>query len=151
VKRKILWPVVLLGGFAALIPVPLAAAGRASKKVRGNPPATAKAKAPASEPAMRVFIDPQTGQLREPTPEEARALSEAVRKAAAPEPEDFEPVRHPDGMVSVDLKGAFMSHVIAQRNPDGSFSAWCVPAPRADATAPQPRTGVAYAPALEEK
>ncbi len=87
---------------------------------------------------MRAFVDPLTGQLREPTPEEARALSEAVRKAAAPEPVDFEPVRHPDGMVSVDLKGAFMSHVVIYRNPDGSFSTRCIPASQAGAYAPKP-------------
>jgi hypothetical protein len=146
VKRKILWPVVLLGAFAALIPVS-SEAGRRPPKARKNPPAAAKAKATVSEPSMRAFIDPRTGELREPTPEEARALSEAVRKTAAPEPVDFEPVQHPDGMVSVDLKGAFMSHVIAQRNRDGSFSTRCIPASHAGSDAPMP----APPPPIEEK
>src|SRR6266511_215514 len=54
---------------------------------------------------FRAFIDPQTGQLRPPTPEEAQALSRAARAEFAQPAESLQAVVHPDGMVSVDLKG----------------------------------------------
>ena len=54
--------------------------------------------------ALRAFIDPQTGQLREPTPEEVRALARTAREKFVRELETLEEVVHPDGMISLDLK-----------------------------------------------
>ena len=77
--------------------------------------------------ALRIFLDRRTGRLRAPTPEEARALFESGGRGV----EDLEPIEivvHPDGMRSIDLKGAFSSAVVSRRNPDGSLSTRCVPA-----------------------
>jgi hypothetical protein len=92
---------------------------------------------------FRAFIDPETGQLREGTPEEQRALSAGARTEAANAAEIPEMVVYPDGMIVVDLKGQFMQSVTVVRNPDGSLSTRCGPS----AAAPKP----ARAKALEEK
>jgi hypothetical protein len=95
-----------------------------------DPPAASAPYCPAVDPvgraSLRVFLDHRTGRVRAPTPEEARALFEA-RGRQVEYLEPLEVVRHPDGMRSVDLKGAFSSRVLAHKNPDGSVSTRCVP------------------------
>lgn len=99
--------------------------------------------------ARRAFLDPQTGQLRQPTPEEAARLGAETRAARKRALAELEVVVHPDGSKSVDLKDAFLVDLVARRNPDGSLSIQCLP--------PGTRGGeklppaVAAAPALEEK
>ena len=100
----------------------------------------------ASGAGFRVFRDPVTGQVRQPTPEEAARWA-----AAEPAPEAqpaFEIVVHPDGMQSVDLHGAFAASLVIRRGPDGSVTLTCLP-PGASPDAPPAPPG-ASAP-LEEK
>jgi hypothetical protein len=76
--------------------------------------------------ALRIFLDRRTGTLRPPTPDEARALFESGALAV----EGLEPIEivvHPNGMRTVDLKGAFSYAVVSRRNPDGSLSTRCIP------------------------
>ena len=101
--------------------------------------------------ALRAFIDPQTGQLREPTPEEVRALARTAREKFVRELETLEEVVHPDGMISLDLKVLFMQDLIVLRLPDGSLVMGCVPDSEKDTatlalSAPPPA-----APKLEER
>ena len=80
----------------------------------------------AGSAGLRIFLDRRTGRVRAPTPEEARALVESGGRGV----EFLEPLEivvHPDGMRSVDLKGAFSSRVVARRNPDGSITKRCLP------------------------
>jgi len=102
------------------------------------PEAVAKPQAarPAAAAGIRASIDPATGQLREPTAEEAKALS---RGAAARSRKDLEAVVHPNGMTSVDLKDAFLMDILLRRNADGSLWLECAPDPKVPA------------PTLEEK
>lgn len=110
-------------------------------------PAVVGPECPAQETfgqsGFRAFIDPETGELREGTPEEQRALSAAARAESSNAAEIPEMVVYPDGMVVVDLKGQFMQSVTMVRNPDGSLSTRCGP----QSAAPRP----ARATALEEK
>ena len=76
--------------------------------------------------ALRVFLDRRTGRLRAPTAEEARALFESGGRTVA-YLEPLEVVHHPNGMRTVNLKGAFSFKAVAKRNPDGSLSMTCVP------------------------
>ena len=111
-------------------------------------PAAVGPECPAEESVgqggFRAFIDPETGELREGTPEEQRALSARARAESSNVAESPEIVAYPDGMVVVDLKGNFMQSVTMVRNPDGSLSMRCGPEP---AAAPKP----ARAKALEER
>jgi hypothetical protein len=95
-----------------------------------SPPATVMAYCPAvdrvGKAGLRIFLDRRTGRLRAPSPEEARALFESGGLGV----EGLEPVEivvHPNGMRSVDLKGAFSYEVVSRRNADGSLSMRCVP------------------------
>jgi len=75
---------------------------------------------------LRLFVDRRTGRMRAPTPEEARALIESGGRGA----EHLEPIEivvHPNGMRTVDLKGAFSYELYTRRNSDGSFSTRCRP------------------------
>ncbi len=114
------------------------------------------ARAVSPQAGLRVFRDPVTGQLRAPTREEAAALARAMEAEAAPTPTPvFEIVEYPDGMKSVDLKGAFMHSVVVKRHADGSVTFSCVPGtapaapvqPAASLPAPQLETR----PTFEEK
>ena len=83
---------------------------------------------------MRVFRDPETGRLRQPTREEAAELDRAEAEAAPESERIFRVVEHPDGMKSVDLQGAFAQAVVVTRNADGSLTFRCMP--DGQATAP---------------
>ena len=135
--------------------MPAGAAQKSSKTPTKRPrkpvaaaPAVVGPECPAEETfgqgGFRAFIDPETGELREGTPEEQRALSAGARAESANAAESPEIVVYPDGMVVVDLKGQFMQSVTMVRNPDGSLSMRCGPEA---AAAPKP----AHAPALEER
>jgi hypothetical protein len=101
-------------------------------------------------PGLRAFIDPQTGQLREPTPEETQALARAAREKFAREVESLEAIVHPDGMISLDLKGLFMQDLVIVKNPDGSLSMRCVPDSESGTVPVAPAPGKP-ASALEER
>ena len=80
-----------------------------------------------ARPGLRAFIDPQTGQLREPTPGEAQAFSLGAREAFEQAVKDLQVVVHPDGTVSVDLKDLFMQDIVVVKGPGGALFVRCVP------------------------
>ena len=124
-----LFPVrALLAAFLAAAPIPTAAPAAPA-------PACPAVDAPArSAPRVRAFIDPATGRLREPTPDELRRLAEERLAAqAAAGPRVFVIVEHPDGMKSVDLGDAFLFDVKIETGPDGSSRVVCIPPARAAA------------------
>ena len=77
-------------------------------------------------PGLCMFLDRRTGRVRAPTLEEIRVLA-AEGRPGADYLEPLDVVVYPDGMRSVDLKGAFEFRVVAKRNADGSLSARCLP------------------------
>lgn len=125
---------VLLAAWA----IPASAAQKRLKTRAGGPGSDSATARPAADTAcpaddgvgragLRAFIDPQTGQLREPTPEEAAQLAATVHTSRLQALSELEIVVHPDGMKSVDLKDAFLIDLVARRNPDGSLSIGCLP------------------------
>jgi len=117
------WPIAALAAFA-LLPFAVLA--------NEPPPRTCPAidipAAISSAHRIRVFVDPATGRLREPTAEQLRELAEErLRSRAAETPHVFEIVTHPDGMKSVDLGDAFLFDVRVETLPDGSTRTVCVP------------------------
>jgi hypothetical protein len=146
---------VLLLALLAFCAMP---AGASQRKTHSKKPGSRIPPAPAAVgpecPAeglglagFRAFIDPVTGELREGTPEEQRALADGTRAEASNATESPEVVVYPDGVVVVDLKGHFMQSIVVVRNPDGSLSASCGPDPQKRAAALKP----AHATALEER
>jgi hypothetical protein len=153
-KRTVPRCVLLL----ALLTVCAMPAGAAQKKTHSKKSASRIPTAPAAvgpecpaeglgQAGFRAFIDPRTGELREPTVEEALALAAGARPESLQPVESLEAVVHPDGMISVDLKGHFMQSLVAVRNPDGSLSMSCGPGTPKPAAVSKP----APAPALEER
>ena len=82
----------------------------------------------AGQAGMRAFVDPATGQLREPTAEEAATLNRFLVRAFAL-PTGPEVVQYPNGMLSAQLGEEYMNDVIVRKNPDGTLSWVCVPRP----------------------
>jgi len=81
--------------------------------------------------AMRVAIDPETGELVT-GPDAMRLSSQAGGdKSAAMEnmlsrsSEGLEEIHHPDGRVSVHLQGRFMSASVARLSEDGKVETLC--------------------------
>jgi hypothetical protein len=93
------------------------------------PTLTAPADAPVKFLGVQVFIDPETGQLRTPTPEEAAALAAEMqrqfgaRSKAATEPRQ---VTLADGTVMMELDPSLYSVSVARVLPDGTVSFECV-------------------------
>lgn len=100
-------------------------------------PAAAKPEAPAgaatAEPVevelpgvgLTVAIDPVTGRLRQPTPEEARALAAGMmQKLGRKGPAQV--VHHRDGMLSAVLTTDYLDYSVATVDADGNLSLTCV-------------------------
>ena len=98
----------------------------AEKPAAEKPAATAPAET-SGQAGLKAFIDPATGQLREPTPEEAAAASRTSRFARAAVTSEPKAVVHPNGTMSVELGEEYMNDVIVRKNPDGTLSTTCVP------------------------
>ena len=95
------------------------------------------AAAAADQPGVRAFIDPTTGRLREPTPEETAALTRFLAAALAlPGPPQI--VQHANGALSAQLGEDYMNDVVVRRNPDGTLSWVCVPHPLSESVLKSP-------------
>lgn len=64
--------------------------------------------------------------VRPPTPQELKALNDAMAVSTSEDDTDLVVVQHKNGMQSVDLKGRFQSMAVAKRSSDGSVSVKCV-------------------------
>jgi hypothetical protein len=105
-----------------------------------------------SAAGMRIFRDPETGELGPPSAAQAAELS---AKRAGTEDLEFsgaglQEVHHPDGSVSMDLQGRFQEYAVIRRDANGHLVQGCVPGAKAarkfmQAAASPP------APVLEEK
>jgi len=76
-----------------------------------------------SRAAHRVFKDPVTGKVREPTADEAKALELATPPQAPSRP--ITQTTYSDGSTSVDLNEDYMSDVVVERAPDGTLTTHC--------------------------
>jgi hypothetical protein len=80
-----------------------------------------------------VQVDPQTGQIKQLTPQEAQQLAEGLKGMFNKSTEGLVAVREPDGSLSMDLQGRFQNVTVARTNGDGSVSQSCVDNPEAAA------------------
>ena len=121
-----------LGVALALLGSPVAAH---EPQVPAQPAASKSTQSPAppSVSGMKVAIDPHTGKVRPPTPEEERELGNATPPASlARRSADIAPqvVEHANGMMSLVLGTEFldfMNTTMATVNADGTVSWTCVP------------------------
>jgi hypothetical protein len=75
---------------------------------------------------LRVYVDPATGKIKQPTPAEVRALDQAIASLPSRELKSFQATQYSDGTVSIALNGAFMNYALVRINADGSVSQACV-------------------------
>lgn len=137
-NHRIIWLALLCFAFAF-------AATAAEDPVTAEQPATTaeteeavddarsanETEAEAAEPTvgaagMRVFRDPVTGKLRQPTAEERRAMARQLQGLLNRSSEGLTPVSRPDGTVTLDLQGRFRNVSIARRADDGSIAVDCI-------------------------
>lgn len=85
-----------------------------------------KAKAQEHQQGMVVVRDAETGQLRAPTPAEARALAPATAPSALSAPSQPTMITHPSGARQVRLGEQGMVYSVVTRSPDGKLSEQCV-------------------------
>ncbi|MFN2515200.1 MAG: post-PEP-CTERM-1 domain-containing protein [Pyrinomonadaceae bacterium] len=78
-----------------------------------------------------VQVDPQTGRMKELTPEEAQKMAAGLKKLINQSSEGLVQVQHADGTVSMDLEGRFQNVTVARVNKDGTVSQSCVDNPKA--------------------
>ena len=80
-----------------------------------------------------VQVDPQTGQIKPLSPEEAKRLADDLKPVLNRSTDGLNQVRHGDGSLSMDLQGRFQNVVVARRNTDGTVERSCVDNPQAAA------------------
>jgi hypothetical protein len=78
-------------------------------------------------PKVIVAIDPQTGRLRAPTPEERRALMEKSRRSLALFAGRTVVETDPDGRKRAHLGPEFFRWSLVRKNPDGTLTFDCLP------------------------
>ncbi len=92
-------------------------------------PASAQtAPAPVRAAGMRVYKDPQTGEITGTPP--ATSPTTAMERPLSRSDEGLVAVPNtavPGGGVKVDLQGRFRSHFIATKDDEGNVSVRCVP------------------------
>jgi|GEM_PF-2387455 len=103
---------------AALIAFPLAA-GETNGKA-GEKPAP-----PAAEAAMKIHVDPATGQVVSPKSDPGAARSAASAAAETARPLRVEKVTTKAGGRKVNLQGRFMMEMAATATADGKVASTC--------------------------
>ena len=100
----------------AAVPAP-AGPSRTGRAHVAQPPGTA---------GMVVGIDPETGELGMPTPEQLQKISDAQQNQVDHSSAGLVEVHHPDGSVSIDLQGRFQEYETVRVGPDGKLTYRCV-------------------------
>jgi hypothetical protein len=80
-----------------------------------------------------VQIDPQTGQIKPLTQEEAQRLAQGLKELANQSTEGLKAVHHADGSVTMDLEDRFQNVIVARREVDGNVTQACIDNPEAGA------------------
>lgn len=80
-----------------------------------------------------VPLDPQTGQVRPLTQEEAQKLAAGLKELVNQSTDGLQSIQHADGSVSIDLQGRFQSMAVAKRDEDGKLTQSCVDNPQSAA------------------
>lgn len=119
-----------LGGAAALMAIAVARGGGGSSDAT---PATSPG---SSMPGMMVAIDPATGQLRTPTPEEMAALQAADPSRRKGKNTDgvLRSETLKNGAVVTTLDPSYDLYSVVAKDADGKMRTACVPGYQLDAT-----------------
>jgi hypothetical protein len=73
-----------------------------------------------------IILDKTTGKLRKPTAQETFEMVSQLQSLTNRSTDDLVQVQHPNGTVSMDLKGRFGGVVLGRANADGTTEVRCV-------------------------
>jgi hypothetical protein len=110
---------------------------RPPSAVVASRPATAPSDADREPPAipttaaaaMRVAIDPATGQLVDPEPQGPVLTVDAMQALARQQTEGLITIRNPDGSETLNHEGRFADFIIVRAGPDGRPVLQCAHGP----------------------
>ena len=77
---------------------------------------------------MQISIDPKTGRMRPPTPEESRAIGEALRQQFGTPSQPLQVIQAENGALAVELPEEFMETAVFRIHEDGTQSIDCMSA-----------------------
>lgn len=80
---------------------------------------------PVNVAGMKVFIDAETGRLRQPTEAEAAELASAMRQMFATKSHGPEIHHHEDGTMSAIPGMDYLNFLVARKNADGTLAVDC--------------------------
>ncbi len=100
-----------------------------SDKSRRTAPALGDLQVPIA--GMQVAVDPKTGRLRPPTPEQSRALAQALRQQFRTPSTPLEVIQAENGALAVELPEDFMETILLRTHEDGTESIDCMSATEA--------------------
>jgi hypothetical protein len=104
----------------AVVAGPYAGPANAATRSHHRPPPTATA-------GMVVSIDPESRSLAMPTPDQSARLAAMARRVGVTKASGRPaPVRHPDGRISLDVRGWMRDFTVARIGPDGRLVTSCV-------------------------
>jgi hypothetical protein len=133
--RRLVLVTILVAVFA--LGATAAVSLRAGREQQSTLPAAAQTKDAGRNLNYRagapIPLDPQTGQIRPLTQEEAQKLAAGIKELVNQSTDGLQQVRHADGSVSMDLQGRFQNIAVAKRADDGSLVQSCIDNPGAAA------------------
>ncbi len=80
-----------------------------------------------------IPLDPQTGQVRPLTQDEAQRLAAGIKQLVNQSTDGLQSMKHADGSVSLDLQGRFQNLAVAKLDEDGKLIQSCVDNPESAA------------------
>jgi len=130
-----IWRLALIGIIVAVFALGATAAVslRTSQAKDSRQSNTPRAHLDPRVSTQQIPLDPQTGQVRPLTQEEAQRMAEGIKQLVNQSTDGLQSVRHADGSVSVDLQGRFQNMAVVKRNDDGTLTESCVDNPKAAA------------------
>ena len=119
IQCKASWLVSMLVLFVVVCPM-MAVADEPDAGEQTPAASPSPAEIPQSTAGMRVVIDPETGELRVPTPEEAAELF-GIPEGQAPEKSEAQTpaIRKADGSLLLQFRGSFLKAAVATVGEDG--------------------------------
>jgi hypothetical protein len=126
-SRIILTSLYLSAAALAFLPAASIAAEDAAKPADPVVEERAAVETPRAQSGMRVWIDPETGAIRQPTEAERKAVAErfSVDALLNKSSEGLLVITKPDGAKFIDLQGRFMHTLVVTITEDGTMLTRC--------------------------
>lgn len=116
----------LSGVLAITTLLAVAASGHAIAQPGNKKVAHKKQSVSSTVSGQQVSVDPATGRLQQPTPEEAKQMTSELSAMLQRSVENLDAITLPNGTMMVDLDGGFQNVTMASFDADGQLVLTCV-------------------------